>query len=54
MSTITTHVVKTKSGVAIARHRAVYAWCLDMFADAHSFSFMPNTKHLRLREPSLE
>ena len=51
MSTITTHLVNTTAAVAIARHRAVYAWSIGFDA---SRSFMPNTKRQRLREPSHE
>jgi hypothetical protein len=43
-------LVNTEAVVAAARHRATSAWCIG-FGDQIA-SFMPNTKHLRLREPS--
>lgn len=52
MSTITTHLVNTTAGVAFARHRAVHVWCTGL--EAPRFFFMSDTKHQRLREPSLE
>jgi hypothetical protein len=51
MLSISTHLVNTTAAVAIARHRAVSAWCTGGFEG--SYSFMPNTKPLRPREPSL-
>lgn len=52
MSSISTHLVHTTAAVASARHRVVSVWCIGGFERAYSFSFMPNTKHQRLREPS--
>ena len=49
MSTITSTLVNTKAPAIDARHRAA-SWCIGY---AEQFvSFMPNTKHQRLREPS--
>jgi hypothetical protein len=38
--------------VAVARHRAISAWCGATTFSASAFSAMPNTKHQRLKEPS--
>lgn len=38
---------KSYQFVAVARHRAISAWCSDS-----TFSAMSNTKHERLKEPS--
>jgi hypothetical protein len=45
----TIHQLSDKSYqfVAVARHRAISAWC-----GATTLSAMPNTKHERLKEPS--
>jgi hypothetical protein len=49
MSTITNTLVNAKAAVIAARHRAGF-WCLG---ESEQFvSYMPNTKHQRLREPS--
>ena len=48
----TTSFVNTTASVALARsfrHRAIGVWCQ---AVVEAYSFMPNTKHQRLREPS--
>jgi hypothetical protein len=50
MISITTHLVNTTAAVALARHRVVSVWCNGGFE--RSYSFMPNTKPLRPREPS--
>jgi hypothetical protein len=49
MSTITSTLVNTKAAVIDARHRAAF-WCLGI--SEQFVSYMPNTKHQRLREPS--
>jgi hypothetical protein len=48
----TTSLVNTTASVAFTRsfrHRVIGAWC-DVVVEA--YSFMPNTKYQRLREPS--
>jgi hypothetical protein len=50
MSANTNTLVNTTAAVIVARHRAVYAWCIGESAQLDSF--MPTTKHQRLREPS--
>jgi hypothetical protein len=49
MKQITDLLVNTKAVAIDARHRAA-SWCVGI--DAQYVSFMPNTKHQRLREPS--
>jgi len=49
MKQITATLVNSKAAVIDARHRGAF-WCVgtsEQFA-----SYMPNTKHQRLREPS--
>jgi hypothetical protein len=49
MKQITDTLVNSKAAVIDARHRGAF-WCVgtsEQFA-----SYMPNTKHQRLREPS--
>jgi hypothetical protein len=49
MKQITNTLVNTKAAAIDARHR-VASWCVRSFEQF--VSYMPNTKHLRLREPS--
>jgi hypothetical protein len=49
MKQITDLLVNTKAAAIDTRHRAAN-WCVGSYEQ--SVSFMPNTKHQRLREPS--
>jgi hypothetical protein len=49
MKQITNTLVNTKAAAIDARHRAAF-WCVG--SSEQFVSYMPNTKHQRLREPS--